>query len=1410
MKKRSTRNTRRRTRTASTRRTRRIFFESLEQRAMLAADMLFEGTSNDDQIVVRDAATPGMLTIESTNGTFNAVTFEMPTNSLTIKGLGGNDTITVASFNSPFNGDLLLEAEGITVNPGVTISTTGKITLTAKAEDDGKIEPRVNLGLIEVPLPVDLTGFYYANPAALIDLTGATLVGTAITLSADASAPINAAPAQFNAFEGTGVYVKSKAEIKIVNTTVTADSLSAIATSSVSSDQEDKADGTVATGDAGISVAVVDSDALAYVTGTSTLTISGNVNIESVNTIGIQSSVDGGATGTVGATLAVAVVGADTRSYISGSSSIADGADSVTITATTNSTATSSATSTAGGAEENTTPGQSKTQKVLSDPDGDGNTEDKASTGDGDIKFAGAVAVTVVNNDTLAYIDTSGSIGSEGKVTVTSAATDNASATASGENTGGGATGVGVAVALNIVHVDSNAYLAGTGSLKAAETIDVSASLGVVEGFSASATSGAGASDKVGVAGSLAINVVNTNVNAVVKTGATLTLSGGLTLTSTSTTNTQTNADAQQEAAGTTGIGASIALGIGNNDTNALVEDNANFTGASSLSLSASGAHAMSTESTAGAEGGTAVTPVVAISVALNDTVARLGTGVAMTVDGDVTIEATQENESTANAEASATGDTAIGASLGLTVAEDSVSATLMRNLTTLGGSLALMGRGAAATRTTAKAGAKGAEEEDETTPADDDQVNQENDKQLAFANKRSEMATGEKSKQTQTPKAETADENGDGKSDSLSVAAAIAVNIHDATSTATIPDGLTLVIDGNVTVSTGANSDASALADGSAVSGEGGTSVGAAVALNVGQTVNDATVGNAAITSDGLVIEALMTDREISITPTSTATADIERDSILVGELDDLAVGDEVIYSNGGGSSIGGLSNNTTYFVVSLEDGRIQLATAADGDAIDLTSVGTGDKHKLDRAEKDAIEFNPAEENFAIELGGGTGLETGDAIVYGKGDGAVIGGLTDGETYYAIVDGSGKLALASSYDEALEGNAVELTSVGSGEEHTITEATHSAGASATSGASGGNIGVAGSLAINVTDGSTQAILKSGAGVTLRDGSDAGTTVGDVALAAKATTNNRVLATPSEDASGASLGVGLSVGVNVGDHDATAKIEGNTTITTANNLTLEAVGIHFMVTDAKSGASSEKTAAAGAVATTISDNDTTAMVTSGGAALDVRGDVLVSADGSHTQNTTADGQTAGAGAGIGLSLLWESWRTTFWPRWIAVFQPERLQQRVTLPSKPTRLLRWQPKRALGLKVPRIRRKQRTPPMHRRHAKPDSQKSVAACPIALISVLRPQVIESMMRTPKQVRKPRIPAAQALPVRTPPAPMRPPKRKAARSRLPPRSEPACCSPRSLRELPMGLRSARAAMSKSPRWQTPMRRR
>ena len=74
------------------------------------------------------------------------------------------------------------------------------------------------------------------------------------------------------------------------------------------------------------------------------------------------------------------------------------------------------------------------------------------------------------------------------------------------------------------------------------------------------------------------------------------------------------------------------------------------------------------------------------------------------------------------------------------------------------------------------------------------------------------------------------------------------------------------------------------------------------------------------------------------------------------------------------------------------------------------------------------------------------------------------------------VIDDEG-LKLAESLDKAFKGDAIDLTSVGTGTTHKLTETESRAAADATSGASGGNLGIAGSLAINVAEVNTMAAL---------------------------------------------------------------------------------------------------------------------------------------------------------------------------------------------------------------------------------------------------------------------------------------------------------------------------------------------
>ncbi|WP_036477316.1 LamG-like jellyroll fold domain-containing protein [Myxosarcina sp. GI1] len=158
---------------------------------------------------------------------------------------------------------------------------------------------------------------------------------------------------------------------------------------------------------------------------------------------------------------------------------------------------------------------------------------------------------------------------------------------------------------------------------------------------------------------------------------------------------------------------------------------------------------------------------------------------------------------------------------------------------------------------------------------------------------------------------------------------------------------------------------------------------------------------------------------------------------------------GDAVVYSNDGDTNIG--ANNTdgelvdgqTYYIIKVDDHRLQLAAnatdAANEVAIDLTSTGDGKLHSL---RTPVVNIDTNELNLL-----GHGFETGERIVYSNNEGTSIGTssgtLVDGDAYYVIAIDSDTIKLASSYADAIaysdtNNTAIALTDTGSGSDHSF------------------------------------------------------------------------------------------------------------------------------------------------------------------------------------------------------------------------------------------------------------------------------------------------------------------------------------------------------------------------------------
>ncbi|MBD2198648.1 MULTISPECIES: DUF4347 domain-containing protein [Calothrix] len=156
---------------------------------------------------------------------------------------------------------------------------------------------------------------------------------------------------------------------------------------------------------------------------------------------------------------------------------------------------------------------------------------------------------------------------------------------------------------------------------------------------------------------------------------------------------------------------------------------------------------------------------------------------------------------------------------------------------------------------------------------------------------------------------------------------------------------------------------------------------------------------------------------------------------------------GDQVVYDNGGGFSIGGvdvdnvkggLVNGETYNVLVVDQNHIKLTKSNDAIDIDNSNVKTGVKHSF--SPLNGFTFDPA---TAINFNSDRitipthGLTTGQKLVYGgDGGGEEPDELVAGNEYYAIVIDANTIQLAYTLDAAAFGNAIDFAGSGSGANH--------------------------------------------------------------------------------------------------------------------------------------------------------------------------------------------------------------------------------------------------------------------------------------------------------------------------------------------------------------------------------------
>ena len=466
------------------------------------------------------------------------------------------------------------------------------------------------------------------------------------------------------------------------------------------------------------------------------------------------------------------------------------------------------------------------------------------------------------------------------------------------------------------------------------------------------------ASDKVSVAGALALNIVNNHTEALVP-GGTVTLSGGgdVLINAVNAESDVANATSKAKG-GSVGVGASIALNIlPHSHTRAEISNGVSFsgTGLGTVTVTSDAMRTIVTEVKAGSAGEVSVTPAVALALDLDDTsVARIGSGTgSLSGSGALKVEAKHTADFLrTKADAAAAGsDAAIGAGLAIVITDGwSTTAELNRNATA--GSLQVLATSSLTSAPEASASASGGDDSDST------------------ADKKADEQTSNNSNTGGAPTTDTSKNNGSdansqssgqsgGGGSSVGIAASIAVDVVSVSNAASIGSNVTVAANsGAVQVSASTNVDAKARTDSTAVDLDGSANIAAAFSLNAVSITNTATVGAGAdVSGNGITVEAITPvgdHNDISARALSVA-GNKGGDVAIAGVFAINVVDSETKAQTGDGSHLHGGAGPVN--ITARHDLRIQALAASAGFsgsgaaigaavAINVIGTGTGGSH--------------------------------------------------------------------------------------------------------------------------------------------------------------------------------------------------------------------------------------------------------------------------------------------------------------------------------------------------------------------------------------------------------------------------------------------------------------------------------
>ena len=1124
-----------------------------------ATNVTITGSTSTDDLTLADTSVAGQMEVASLNNSLESITFARPTASLTVDfGSGNNDSLEIGTLQLA-GADLTVAggngSDSVSVDPGAYVSTrdttgntlnapslgnSGDMNLSAETitvNTGAQLYANANSGFTagDIVLDASATGGAGQTPTATVAVHGAQIVAGDVTLQSDATATATIS-------QQTTATLQMGAEAQ---TEIDGHSGILATTGSIDIEAEDNVTAQVTAAaaplgaldaDAAVALSDVTAGATASVDGTTILDAAGTLHVFSSNTTSVTTLADGttGSAGGLGGTVALADV--TTSSTAELGAGVRAGGASVAVEADSATTVSTSANATAGGATANGSAGQGALMQ--------------ATTPDGGVTVAAAIAGSEVNDTDTAASDARTIASTQGFDVIADASREVVTAANASDVQGG--PGVGAAVALNAISVDTTATLGGTSTIYG--NADVSTGgLRTGDLFGAVALSGAGDTN-VGVAGALAINDVTDDTFGGIAAAAQVKLpTGDLTVVAAQDGDAITDAIAFLNGASAgPGVGASVAIAPVTFDAEAGVQSGATLsvgtassTTGDDASFTVTAKRLIDTTADGGTAGGTGTAAALAITVGQDTASAELDTGATVTVQGNLTLTATQTSD------VHTTGITESGAQSGvfaLGIVLDNTDATTAA-VVVARDTVSLTATGDTSSITTATGGPQGTQA---SSPSAAAVIAQE----LGFLGNPAGVALP-------TP----ADADG-----SFGVAAAMALGVvigrvsatvlpETAAKEAVTAQGIDLTANGQVIATTKADASADAL----------GVGIGAALALQTGQAIIQAEIESPVSAPDiGLTAGSFTTGTNETLTDAGifTVQAISGAGGTNVGVAGAMAIAGDGITVQALLDSVA--TSSATGTVVLVADGTSTSnvdASALGGGANGLPSTGVGASFALDVTDA----------TVTAQIGDGGSVTGGPNLLLGStggqnatttAEGGSAGGTATGAAFsLAVVTDEISAGLTSKATAGVATTFIEAT----GTTTAVTTTTADAGGQTAAIGAGLALGILvddasaemagrlialGPVTMSATDGTNQTTTANAGSLGAAANSlDAGTLLSDQ-LAFLNDPNG--IAVPLLETGGGTMGVAaaLSFGVD----DATAETDVSGRLATEGDLTMTATG----------------------------------------------------------------------------------------------------------------------------------------------------------------------------------------------------------------------------------------------------------